>query len=63
MAIFLEAGHNAVGRSEAVTVVAGLERFDRYGVIICVVGEHDELFATAGADRETTHIVGVDFSD
>ena len=50
MAIILEAGHNAVGCGEAVAVVAGQERVDQDYVGVYVVGDHDEVVATAGAD-------------
>ena len=50
VAASLEAGHDAgVGR-DAVAVFLCLEGLDEYGVGVAVVGDHQILVATAGAD-------------
>ena len=43
--------------------MAGLEWFDQDNVSVYMVYEHDEVFVAAGADGETTHVFGVEFSD
>ena len=39
-----------------------MELLDQYDVLVYVVGEHDEVVAAAGADGETTHVVGVELA-
>ena len=39
-----------------------MEWLDQDYVGVYVVGEYDEVVAAAGADRETTHVVGVELS-
>ena len=63
MAVFLEAGHYAVGGGKAVAVVAGLKGFNQDDVAVDVLGEYDEGVAAAGADGEAARVVGVEFND
>ena len=51
------------GCGEAVVVVTVLELFDQDDDGVYIVGEHDELVSAAGADGETTHVIGVESSD
>ena len=60
MPVLLEAGHDGVCCGEAVAIVTGMEWFDQDDVGVYVEGEHDELVAAAGAERETAHVVGVE---
>ena len=50
----VEAGYDAIVRVDAVVVVIGLEGFDEEEVAFTVVGKHDILVASTGADREAT---------
>ena len=52
----LEAGNDAVVGVDVVVVVIGLEGFDMVDVAFTVVGKHDILVASTGADREATHV-------
>ena len=52
-----------VSCGKAVTLVSGLERFEQYDVGVYLEGEHDEVVTSAGADGETTNVVGIYFSD
>ena len=61
--VFLQSGHDAVGCSEAMAVVLGLEGLDHDDVAVLVVRENNVLVAAAGADGETTHVVGVELAD
>ena len=52
----LEAVNDAVVGIDVVVVLLGLEGFDEEDVAFTVVGKHDILVASAGADREATHV-------
>ena len=43
--------------------MAGSKRLDQYDVGVYMVGEHDEIVASPGADRELAHVVGVELDD
>ena len=44
-------------------VMVGLEGFNKDGVGVAVVGQHDVLVATARADGEAAHVVSVELAD
>ena len=52
----LEAGNDAVVGVYAVMVLLGLEGFNEEDVVFTVVGKHDILVASAGAEMEATHV-------
>ena len=52
----IEAGNDAFVGVDMVVVVLGLGGFDKEDVAFTVVGKHDILVASAGADREATHV-------
>ena len=52
----LEAGNDTVVGMDAVVVVLGLEGFGEEDVAFTVVGKHDILVASEGADREANHV-------
>lgn len=58
-----EAGHDAAMGGDSVAVMAGLEWLHEDGIAVAVVGQHYVLVATAGADGEAPHVVGVEFAD
>ena len=43
--------------------MAGRTRLDRYDVGVYMVGEHNEVVASTGADGEPAHVVSVEFAD
>ena len=57
VAFVTEVGHDAGMSSDAMAVVARLEQFDKDGVAVTVVGQHDVLVAAAGAGGETSQSV------
>ena len=44
-------------------VVAGSKHLDQYDVGVYMVGEHDEVDASPGADGEPAHVVSVELAD
>jgi hypothetical protein len=53
-----------VGMSRnAMVVMVRLEGFNKYGVAVTVIGQHDVLVATAGAGGESSHVVCVELAD
>ena len=52
----LDAGNDSVVVIDVVVVVLGLEGFDKEDVASIVVGKHDILVDSAGADREATYV-------
>ena len=63
MAALCEAGHDPICGSEAVAVVAGFEWLHQYYIGVHMIGEHHEVVAASGANREPTHVIGVKLSD
>ena len=63
VAFVAEVGHDAGMSSNAVAVMARLEGFDKDGLAVTVVGQHDVLVATMGAGGEESHVVRVEFAD
>ena len=41
----------------------GSKRLDQYDVGVYMVGEHDEVVASPGADGEPAHVVSVELAD
>ena len=63
VAFGLEARHDVVVRGKTVAIIARLKCRDKDGVGVYVVGNHDVLVATLGADGEPTHVIGVELTD
>ena len=63
VAFVAEASHDAGMSSNAMAVVVRLEGFDKDGVAVTVVGQHDVLVAAAQADWEAAHVVCVELAD
>ena len=63
MTTSLEAGHDAGVVRDAVAVFPCLEGLDEGGVGVAVIGYHQLLVASAGADGEASYVVCVERSD
>ena len=63
VAIFLKAGHDAVSCGKALAVLAGLEGINQDDVSVYVVGGHDKVVAASGAEGETAHVIGAEFTE
>ena len=67
--MLLEAVHDDVVGSNSVSIMFGLERLDKndvavaVAVAVAVLGYHDVLVTTAGADSEAAHVVGVELAN
>ena len=59
----LEAGHDVSVRRDVVAVILCLEGLNEDGVYVAVVGDHQVLVATAGADGEASCVVCVERVD
>ena len=54
-----EAGHDSICGGEAVAVVAVFEWFHQDNIGVHMVGEHEEVVAASGANREPAHVISV----
>ena len=63
MPAFLEARHDAVVGSKAVSVVFGMEWFQQDGVGVDVKGQHNVAVAAEGSNWEAYHAIRLHFSD
>ena len=59
MAPHRQVGHDGSVRCDVILFLICIERYDKGGVIVAVVGHHCVLVDAAGADGEVAHIVGV----
>ena len=63
MAVLCEAGRDSICGGKSVAVVAGFEWIHQDDVGVHMVGEHEEVVAASGANREPAHVISVKFSD
>ena len=63
MAAICKTGHDSICGVEAVTVVAGFEWIQQDDIGVHMVGEHEEVVDTLGANLETAHVISVNFAD
>ena len=63
MAALCEAGHDLICGGKAVAVVAVFEWLHQDDIGVHMVGEHEEVDAALGANREPAHVISVKFAD
>ena len=63
MAALCEAGHDTICGGKAVAVVAVLEWLHQDNIGVHMVGEHEEVVAASGANREPDHVISLKFDD
>ena len=63
MAALCEAGHDSICGSMEVSVVDGFEWLHQDGIKVHMVGEHEEVVAASGENREPAHVISVKFDD
>ena len=63
MAALCESVHDSICDGEAVAVVVGFKWLHQDDIGVHMVGEHEEVVAAAGANREPDHGISVKFTD
>ena len=63
MAALCEAGHDPICGGEAVAVVAGFEWLHQDYIGVHMIGEHNEVVAALGSNREPAHVISVKLAD
>ena len=63
MAVLCKAGHDLICGGEAVAVVEGFEWLHQDEIGVHMVGEHKEVVAATGENREPAHVISVHFAD
>ena len=63
MAALCEADHDLICGNDAVAVVAGFEWLHQDDIGVHMLGEHEEVVAALGANREPAHVISVKFAD
>jgi hypothetical protein len=58
VSFIVQSGHDGIVGGEAMAVVFGLEWGCKDGVAVSMVGNHDVLVTTGGAEWESTGVVG-----
>ena len=63
MAALCEAGHDPICGGKAVAVMAGFEWLHQDYIDVHIIGEHKEVVAALGANRELAHVISVKLYD
>ena len=63
MAALGEAGHDLICGGNAVAVVVGLKIIHQDYIGVHMTGEHNEVVAALGANREPFHVISVNLDD